>query len=423
MSNPCPSRSYHRKVLSRLRNRIDHLTPGQILFAVLIPLFSVYLATATNSLPYHVDALTNALTAWEVGSQGTVYVDESPGLTAPGSFGDVAWFVMTPDGHVVSQYPPGAALVAVPFYLVNRSSRPATIAGNNDPDVTGVAVELPSLVPAAVAASLATALAVGLLALVFLQFLSPSGAIIAAYVAGLGTGAWAVASNSLWQHGPAMLWIALALYLISRSHHLGAGLAFGMAILTRPHIALVAAAVGIALAIGRRSTRPILAVGAGSALGLAALVAYNWIVFGVPSISGGYGSVFTNQALHSSLTWYLGNITKALIDPAHGLLIWAPFLLLLIPGLPKAWKAAPAWTKGAAIGGLLYLLIQLKANRYSGGGGFFAYRYPLEPLTAAAPLLILSWQQWTTKTQLRTRLFWGTVILSIAGQALGAVLY
>jgi alpha-1,2-mannosyltransferase len=410
-------------MLNVLRSFLDRSSPRRVFLVVMAPLFILYLATASRALPYHVDALTNALTAWELGSQGTVYVDESPELTAPGSFGDVAWFVRTPAGHVVSQYPPGAALIAAPLYRLYPSSHVARIAGNNNPDIPGVTVQLPSLVPAAVAAALATAVAIALIALTLLEFVPSRSAVAGAYIAGLGTGAWAVASNALWQHGPAMLWIAFALYLTARRHLLGAGSAFGMAILTRPPLALVAAAVGLTVGLSRRSMKPVLTIGVGSSIGLGALVAYNWVVFGTPSISGGYGGGFTSNALHSSLGWYLQNILGSLVDPARGLLVWAPFLIILIPGLRKGRRAAPAWAKGAAVGGLLYLLLQLKANRFSGGGGFFAYRYPLEALTAAAPLLAYTWRDWVSKTPLRRRLFWGSVVLSIVGQALGAVLY
>jgi hypothetical protein len=408
-------------VLNRLGVRLDRLSSIRLFFAVLIPLFAIYLATATVRLPYHIDAFTNALTAWHIADHGSIYLDESPDLASPDNFASTGLFTTTSDGHIVSQYPPGAALVAVPFYLLDRSSIRLPMYGSNKPNAPPVTIDVPSLVPASAAASLATALAVALLALVFLPFLSPSRAIIGAYVAGLGTGAWSVASNALWQHGPAMLWIALALYLVSRGHRVWGGLAFGLAILTRPHIALIAAAVGIAVGLTKRSFKPVLAVGSGSLLGLLALVGYNWAVFGSMSISGGYGPVFAERAANSSLSWYLKNIAGALVDPIHGLLIWAPFLILLIPGLAKGWKSTPSWAKGAAIGGLLYLLLQLKANRFSGGDGFLGYRYPLEALVAAAPLLVISWKEWIANRPFRTRLFSASVVLSIALQTIGAI--
>lgn len=410
-------------MLERLRLRLELLTPGVVLLVVSLPLFGLYFATASKGLPYHIDAMTNALSGWHLAAHGSFYLDEAPDLASQENFQNIGWFVRTPSGHVVSQYPPGAALVAAPFYLVYPRAETRTLFGVNEPDSPGVALEVPSLVPAAVAASLATALAVGFLTLTCLSFLAPSRAVVGGYVIGLGTGAWAVASNALWQHGPAMLWIAVGLFLASRRHLLGAGLAFGMAIFTRPHTALIAAGLGLALGIARRTVKPVIRVAIGSSLGLAAVVVYNWIVFGTASISGGYGSSFTDRALSGNWWWYLRNVAGALFDPAHGLLIWAPFLVVLIPGLIKAWKIAPDWVRGAAVGGLLYLLLQLKANRFSGGDGHFAYRYPLEMLAACAPLLVLSWREWVSDHPFRSRFFSAGVILAVVGQAIGAVLY
>lgn len=405
----------------RLHVYLDRLSPRRVFLLIWIPLFAVFFATAQKSTVHSLDTYTNVLTAWSLGVHHTVYADPTPELANPDDFGVISWFITTPSRRLVSQYPPGAALVTAPFYLASPVAHQVTLPEGATRLPGEVTVNLPSLVPAAAVASLVTSLAIALLGLLFLGFLPTTRAIAGAYIAGLGTSAWAVASDALWQHGPAMFWIALALYLTTRDHRLWAGLAFGMAILTRPHLALVAASVGIAVTIGKKALRPLLEIGAGSLLGLAALVAYNQAVFGSVSVSGGYGLGFTNQLLHSHLGWYLRNILGALFDPRLGLLVWSPFLIILIPGLLKAWKAAPPWARGAAIGGLLYLLVQLKANRFSGGEGFFAYRYPLEALTAAAPLLALSWKEWVAENSLRMKLFVGGTILAVIGQAIGAI--
>ncbi|MDH3539542.1 MAG: hypothetical protein OEP52_06080, partial [Acidimicrobiia bacterium] len=62
--------------------------------------------------------------------------------------------------------------------------------------------------------------------------------------------------------------------------------------------------------------------------------------------------------------------------------------------------------------------IHLRLNRYWGGYSF-NYRYPLEPLTVAAPLLYLSWQAWfDVASALWKRMFWYSVILSVFAQML-----
>jgi hypothetical protein len=86
-----------------------------------------------------------------------------------------------------------------------------------------------------------------------------------------------------------------------------------------------------------------------------------------------------------------------------------------------AWKAAPSWVRGAAGGAVLYLLLQYKANRYSGGVNFVTYRYPLEALTALAPLLFLSYSKWVKARSRRVTLFVLAVALSIVIHALAAL--
>jgi hypothetical protein len=68
--------------------------------AVFLPLVGIYATTAQWSPPYHIDPITNAITGWYVGNDGTVVAEEHEAFVeegqghAPG--GGVA------DGHRVS---------------------------------------------------------------------------------------------------------------------------------------------------------------------------------------------------------------------------------------------------------------------------------------------------------------------------------
>jgi alpha-1,2-mannosyltransferase len=158
--------------------------------------------------------------------------------------------------------------------------------------------------------------------------------------------------------------------------------------------------------------------------GLAALIAFNNHVFGTPSVTGGYGDSFDARTSSLDVLEYVGNIALALVHPVRGLLVYSPFLVMLIPGIPAAWRAAPAWVRGSAVGGLLYLLLQLKANRYSGGAGFWGYRYPLESLAASASLWMLAYTEWLRDRSLVVqRLFVYTVVASVVLTAVGALYF
>lgn len=384
-------------VAAWLENRSDR----EIFLVVFAPLLAVYLATATYGYPVINDAFSNSATAWSIGTKGTVYLDEFGGHEE--TYGFISWIVPAANDSIVSKYPPGAPLVAAPLYaLWPEDPYPVTYQPGdidefwqevypalNQP-VTRVLVPL---VPGTIAAALSTAAAVGLLTVVFLRLGASSlQALGAAVVFGLGTSAWPVASDQLWQHGPAMFWIALALVL-STIHVLGSGLAFAMAILTRPPLALIAAGSGLLGSWRERSPRSALLVGVGSLVGLLAFIAFNGVVFGDASISAGYGPVFQDNVVSGlDVGRYLRTIFDALLSREVGLFVYSPFLLVLLPGLRAGWRVAPGWARGAALGGLLYLLVQYKANRAT-GGDFLGYRYPLEALVAAAPVLFLAYRE------------------------------
>lgn len=394
--------------------------PRGVFAWVFVPLVALYAATAAWSLPYHGDALTNAVAGWYWAHTGSPYLTEHSHLATPDYYGNLAWFVEAPGG-VVAQYPPGAAWTTVPLYWVVPGLEPVQMVGNNRPDLPPVDFPLPALWPATAAAVLLTAAAMGLLAAVFAGLGSRRQAIAGGLVAGIATSAWAVASDMSWTHGPAMFWIALGLYLASKERWLLTGLAMSGAILARPHTAAIAAGLGVLVALAHRRWRPLVAVGAGSAPGMIGLLAYNLAVWRRLTISGGYGGGFADRLADPDLLWFARNVAGALFDLRHGLLIWGLFLVVLVFGLPFVTRRAPAWSVGAAVGGLIYLLIQLKANRFTGGEGHFGYRYPLEALTAAAPLLFASYVGWVAKLRVRRLAFWLGVGAAVFGQIAGAV--
>jgi alpha-1,2-mannosyltransferase len=407
---------------TRIGRYLDRRSSLGFFALIVIPVLVVFFATSSRSVPYNVDAFANMVPAWSLGARGTVDLPEYADLTGPDYRGTVGWFVSV-DGATVSKYPPGAALWGAPFYVVGPNDLEIFV-GNPTlaPDLPPVKVPIPPMSTGAFAASLATALAAGWLGLTFRMLVSSQRALLASYLMAFGTSAWNVASDQLWQHGPGMMWLALGGYLALSSRFWSSGLAYGAALLTRPPTAVVAAATGLYGTLRMRSWKPVLRIGAGAGLGLVALIAYNAWVFGEASISGGYSDGFTDTALNSGVGWWLGNMMRALVDPTRGLLVWSPFLVVLIPGLRAAWRAASPAAQGSALGAVVYLLVQYKANRFSGGSGFFGYRYPLEALAAAAPVLMLSYREWVASRPMAQRLFVALAAMAVALQTV-AVLF
>ncbi|MBM4363853.1 MAG: hypothetical protein FJ104_14325, partial [Deltaproteobacteria bacterium] len=101
-------------------------------------------------------------------------------------------------GHLRSSYPVGAAVLAAPFYAAPVAlGRLETYA---DYRAVGKA-----------AASALTALSAGVLYLALCRLASARAALLLALFYGLGTPAWVIASQAMWQHGPAMLCLAVAM--------------------------------------------------------------------------------------------------------------------------------------------------------------------------------------------------------------------
>ena len=72
----------------------------------------------------------------------------------------------------------------------------------------------------------------------------------------------------------------------------------------------------------------------------------------------------------------------------NGFLTTSPILGVALVGSILYWREIPNWAKSAAIAGALYLLVHAALNRASGGSAVF-YRYPLEAIVLAAPLLAI----------------------------------
>src|SRR5690606_6698356 len=144
-----------------------------------------------------------------------------------GQHGNAAWFEESPEGEPVSQYPPGAALVVGLFYAVAPvEMEMVRYQGSTRPDLAPVDVPLPPLWPATHSAVIVTALACATLGLTFYELSrSPRAAIAGGLLAGLATGAWAVAARMSWMHGPAMLAVALAMLGLQRQRWGWAGAA------------------------------------------------------------------------------------------------------------------------------------------------------------------------------------------------------
>lgn len=382
-------------------------------FLLFVVLGAFFFSTAPRD-SWTADPLTNMASAWKLGTSGTPWLPEYEGFLDTEPIAVIN--VVTGTQGAISQYPPGTALVAAPIYAL-ADDRP--VAHVDIEILDGEELSVPPIWPGALTAAVTTSGAIAILLRLLATLWDRQKALISVLVMALGTGAWSVSSQALWQHGPAMFWIAVAMYATAHPGGRLRNLAWVPAILTRPHTLLIGAVSSVYRTLQVKDPRLLWPL-VGVAVGVVLLATYNEFAFGTFGLMGGYAQSpvgFDNPVRPPLLTNFVG----ALFDDRRGLLVYSPFLVVLIPGIYSAFKEAPAWVRGAALGGGTYLAAQFVLNRFSGGAGFVGYRYPLEALVAAAPLLMLAYKHWVDGTRVRLVLFWLGVLVACAFQAVGVL--
>lgn len=383
-------------MIVRARAHIAVAPAWQTFLLVFLPVLGLYLLTMqTDSVESNFDAVAAALPGWRFSQFGDIDLTQFEQLP----------FIFEVEGRVVSNRPPGIAFLSTPLYWIFGRET-----------FTGV---VPSLLPATITAATTSAAAMGVLHLVLRRLTTPLAAVVGALVFAVGTSTWSISANELWPHGPAQLFLALAVLGLAGERFFSSGLSFGVAVLIRPVTAFISAVAGLWQGWKTRSWKPVVWIGLGASVGLALLLLYNHSVLKTWSPAPpGYGEGFVERAGSQSPIAYLGDVLGFLFHPKYSVFVFSPFLLFTVPGLRAAWREAPLWTKSCAVGGVVYILIHLRLNRFWGGLAF-NYRYALEFLIVLAPLLFLAWQAWYERAgDGPRRVFWYSVAVSAAIQVM-----
>lgn len=347
------------------------------------------------------DSIGTAWASWQIVHGGSLSFP--PDAVVPAE----SWFQEV-DGRYVSNRMPGIILMAVPaqFVLAPLGVHPLT--------------------PAVVTAVLTAALAMANMALLFSRLTGrPRLALAAAVALALGTGFWTNASAELWPHGPDALWLSLALLALSNGRLWWAGAALAPAIATRPHLAVVAAAIGVVVATRERQWRPLLAIGLPSSAGVVGLLAWNAALFGRWTVSGGYGWSVDRLTDTSPgwQEWVLDSAAGTFVSPLRGLFVMSPWLVVAAIALARGIPRAPAWVHGCALGALAYQVLQWRIGNFAGGSGFYSYRYVLEALVLCSPAALLGYLRWREDRPAVAVVTRALVGLSIGMHLVGAYWY
>lgn len=340
-----------------------------------------------NGRPHpEVDCVAAPYVAWSLVRQGSF--DLTPYSDLDRYVGGV---VQTrSDGVRVSRVPPGSALAAVPFVAPIALLRERPL---RDTDMHHVGKLAAAVMVSGAAAFL----------FVICRRLAPAGAWPATLLFAFGTCLYSVASQALWMHGPAVFWLCGALYFLTRADNdavgcrLAAGLALGLAVLTRPSTAFFAVSTVVALAAARR-WRGVTWVIAGGALPGSLLLYYNSVNFD-HAVVGGYW----NEPFSASSPLWLG-LSGLLIAPSRGVIVYSPAVLVALPGFwtlvrrhdEASATARPiviAWLAAAAVTVVFF------ARWYEWRGGWsYGPRYLCETMPVLCLLVAMAydgfWKQW-----------------------------
>jgi Dolichyl-phosphate-mannose-protein mannosyltransferase len=303
-------------------------------------------------------------------------LDEFPVLYEPG----LPLFLTKRHGHIVSTYPPWAAVLALPVYLL-------PVLGGISPQ-SPVLPELEKL-----AATLIMALSVLLLFFAVRRMTQERIAWLIAWIYAFGTSSFNISSQALWQHGPSQLFLTLMIYCLVRgleepkfSAYAGFGLA--SAIICRPLNIVIALPIAAYILFRRRSQ--LIGFILSTLPPLLLFMGYNHSYFDSP-IATGFASMVIKPsglwtaALSSFDTPLHEGLTGVLASPSRGLLIYSPIFLFSFVGMVMVWReSGHILLKFLSLAPFLFILPIAKWATWWGGAPMARGFWPTSPRFSAS---------------------------------------
>ena len=321
------------------------------------------------------------------------------------------------NGHLVTSYPLGSAILAAPLFWV--ADQMNYLREWHHYRVIGK-----------IAASFMVALSAAFVFLTLRLNLSRNAAWLIALLYGLGTSAWSISSQELWQHGPGALCLAIGIYSLAlltkaptQYSAFTAGLFLGLAVLCRLLNVIPVVALSCFILLHHRKYAftfftPLVAIAI-------PLAFYNAATYG--NLSGGYDAVYQSKwhawrGLDSHNTYahpLLKGLADILASPSRGLFIYSPFLVpaylatlffIFRPQFPLQ-RYLALW--------VILMSIVLAKNVLWWGGASYGSRYFSETCVALAILTGGLWPLLTSRKAFYFA-FIASGLISIAINGIGA---
>lgn len=282
----------------------------------------------------------------------------------------------------------------------------------------------------ALTASLLIAFATLFIFLSARRFVAPIPAFLVALAFGLGSCAWPISSQALWQHPANTFFLCLGAYFlfgISVREYYAAycGAALGMAVLCRPTSAVIVVCVGAYLLwVNRRGFVAFVLGGMPFAVMLAAYNGYyfgNILEFGQTITSKNIALATTGyDDLWQSPVWE--SLPGLFISPSRGLVFFSPVLLFGVVGAVIAWRDS-RFRPLIPLQVATVLLILVASMWYDWwGGSTYGYRSIVDTVPFFA-LLMMPVIEWVVASRRMRVLFGALLVWSITVQFIGAYSY
>jgi hypothetical protein len=336
-------------------------------------------------------------------------------------------FVTESAGHLISCYPVGSTLVALPLVA------PQVLALDNvrptwDRDPIHLYEESRRMGKRA--AAVLSALVVIALHRLLVGLGLGRVALPAVLATALGSTLWSVASQALWQHGPAALFLTLTMLLlhppsVSSGRMMMGGLTTALLVVVRATDLIFALFVLAWVARVHWRQLPWF-LAAPVFLGLV-LVGSNLYYFG--SLAGGQDQIERQHSrLHGVGGPWSGNLAEGmagtLLSPSRGLFVFSPWVALAVATAPVAVKKlAPGSLARWLLLALVPYLFVLSKYAVWWAGGSFGPRYWTDALPLFGILLSCGLDWAWSRSRALLALFAVTILLSVASHAIGAFCY
>ena len=313
---------------------------------VLLPalvFLGVFLVHSLSCVVQSYDSAWSVHTALSIVKEGNTNIDEYRDDVERGGH----YLYETINGHIYSSYPIGTPLLSVPFvYMADLGLRLlSSVSPRVDAFLRRLSKRPTQRVDAAslhgrvevLVASLFVALTAVLMYLVGCRFLGRFSSVILACIFAFCTSAWSTASRGLWQHGPSMLMLAVALLLIVKARERPflvqfASIPLAFSFVIRPTNALSIIALTFFVVVRHR--RFFLQYLAWSVVVVVPFVWYNlWLYHAI------LPPYFSPHKVGATVHLFEG-LAGNLVSPSRGLLVYSPVFLLAIYGMVSNLKKA-----------------------------------------------------------------------------------